>query len=106
MRIYTISGDECFSTLDNNGYILYYFTANWCKPCQSIWNDIIEISDRYTTILFYKIDIDDEDNNEICEKCNIKSIPSFFLFNNRNFIQKMEGANIDRLKDILDKIKG
>ena len=66
--ISVISGDECFTSLDNEGYILYYFTASWCGPCQRIWEDFLKLTESYQ-IIFFKIDISDDENNEICEKC-------------------------------------
>ena len=86
-----ISGDECFNKLDEQGYLVYYFTASWCKPCQRILGDIIKLSedDNYN-VSFYKIEITDEDNNEICEKCGIKSVPSFLLFKDRTYIDRLK----------------
>jgi thiol-disulfide isomerase/thioredoxin len=98
-----ISGDECFSTLDNEGYILYYFTASWCGPCQRIWEEFLELSKKYNTILFFKIDISDEDNTEICEKCTVDSVPSFLLFKDRSFIERVVGANLKTLEEMLNK---
>ena len=98
-----ISGDECFSTLDNEGYILYYFTASWCGPCQRIWEEFLELSKKYNTILFFKIDISDEDNTEICEKCTVDSVPSFLLFKDRTFIERVVGANLKTLEEMLNK---
>tara|TARA_Y100000996_G_scaffold337921_1_gene274683 strand:- start:1457 stop:1765 length:309 start_codon:yes stop_codon:yes gene_type:complete len=98
-----ISGDECFSTLDNEGYILYYFTASWCGPCQRIWEEFLELSKKYNTILFFKIDISDEDNTEICEKCTVDSVPSFLLFKDRSFIERVVGANLKSLEEMLNK---
>ena len=69
--IEVISGDECFTTLDKEGYILYYFTASWCGPCQQIWDNFVKLTQTYNNILFFKIDVSDEDNSEICEKCNV-----------------------------------
>ena len=98
-----ISGDECFNKLDEQGYLVYYFTASWCKPCQRILGDIIKLSedDNYN-VSFYKIEITDEDNNEICEKCNISSVPSFLLFKDRNFIDRVNGANREKLMDMIN----
>jgi len=98
-----ISGNECFTSLDEEGYILYYFTATWCKPCQRIWNDFLELSKKYSNILFFKIDISDEDNTEICEKCSIDSVPSFLLFKDRMYIERIVGANLKSVEGMLNK---
>ena len=60
-----ISGDDCFRVLDNKEFILFYFTASWCQPCQRVYPDIIKIIKELNTnkVLFYKIDISDDDNN-------------------------------------------
>jgi|TARA_Y100000996_G_scaffold414554_1_gene405795 thiol-disulfide isomerase/thioredoxin len=98
-----ISGDECYTKLDNEGYILYYFTASWCGPCQRIWEDFQKMSGEYENILFFKIDISDEENTEICEKCNIDSVPSFLLFKDRNYIERITGANLQSVGEMLNK---
>jgi len=98
-----ISGDECYTTLDQEEYILYYFTASWCGPCQRIWDDFLKLSENYSNILFFKIDISDDDNTEICESCNVDSVPSFLLFKNRNFIERVVGANLKVVEDMLNK---
>ena len=98
-----ISGDECFSSLDNEGFILYYFTASWCGPCQRIWEDFLKLTDRYPNILFFKIDISEDENNEICEKCNVDSVPSFLLFKDRTYIERITGANLEAVSIMLNK---
>ncbi len=103
VKMEVISGDTCFSTLDQTGYILYYFTASWCGPCQRIWNDFLELSKKYSNILFFKIDISDEENTEICEKCKVDSVPSFLLFKDRTYIGRIVGANLKGLEEMLKK---
>lgn len=98
-----ISGDECFTSLDNEGFILYYFTASWCGPCQRIWEDFLKLTDRYPNILFFKIDISEDENNEICEKCNVDSVPSFLLFKDRTYIERITGANLEAVSIMLNK---
>ena len=101
--ISVISGDECFTSLDNEGYILYYFTASWCGPCQRIWEDFLKLTDSYSNILFFKIDISDDENNEICEKCKVESVPSFLLFKDRTYIERITGANLQAVSTMLNK---
>ena len=98
------SGDECFTTLDNENYILYYFTATWCGPCQRIWDDFQQLTNEYNNILFFKIDISEDDNNEICEKCNVNSVPSFLLFKDRNYMGGITGADLEKSKEMLNKL--
>jgi len=62
-----ISGDDCFRVLDKPEYIFFYFTASWCGPCQRILPDLNTLIHKLEEfpIEFYKIDIDDSDNDEI-----------------------------------------
>ena len=103
-----IVGDDCFKTLDLKQYIFYYFTASWCGPCQAIAPEIKKLSEELDPdiIRFFKIDIDEEDNNEICDKCQIKSVPSFLLFKDRTYLNRVNGADINSIKKmILDNVK-
>lgn len=100
-----IKGDDCFRKLDLNQYIIFYFTASWCAPCQKIAPEIIKLSNQLDSdkIIIFKIDIDNEENNEICEKCNITSVPSFLIFKNRNYLDRVKGANLEKIKEMIGK---
>ena len=106
-----LSGDDCFRALDIDDYVFFYFTASWCGPCQRILpelNELIKALDSQP-IRFYKIDIDDDENDELCEKCKVESVPSFLLFKNREFLSRTQGADIrgilNMLQDKCDFIK-
>ena len=100
-------GDDCFRVLDKEQYIIFYFTASWCKPCQSIYPDLLKIIEKIDNqkILMYKIDIDEDNNNEICEKCNVKSVPTFLLFKNRSLVSNTSGANIQNVINMINNCK-
>ena len=97
-----VSGDDCFRVLDDSKMVLFYFTASWCGPCQRISPKVEElsnkISDRVNT---YKISIDDDENSEICEKCQIKSVPTFILFKNRSSLGIINGGKLDELINLI-----
>ena len=101
-----INGDKCFKVLDQEKYIFFYFGASWCGPCQQIFPKIKSLSDSYDNniISFYKIDIDLEENKLFTNKCEIKVVPSFLLFNGRNFINRLKGNNIEGVKNMINNV--
>ena len=92
-----ISGNECFHALDNKEYIFFYFGATWCNPCNQISPKIMELSQKYdpNLIKFFKIDLDNKENKEIIQKCEIKVIPSFLIFKERTFLGRGKGGDIN-----------
>ena len=93
-----VSGDDCFRVLDDSKMVLFYFTASWCGPCQRISPKVEELSNKISEkVNTYKISIDDDENSEICEKCQIKSVPTFILFKNRSSLGIINGGKLDEL---------
>tara|TARA_Y100000590_G_scaffold425594_1_gene533758 strand:+ start:2290 stop:2733 length:444 start_codon:yes stop_codon:yes gene_type:complete len=99
-------GERCFQILDNKEYIFFYFGASWCKPCQEILPLMEDLIREYDPeiIKFYKIDIDNEENKLICEKCKIKVVPSFLLFKGRTFINRTKGNNISSIREMINSV--
>ena len=99
-----LSGDDCFRKLDESYYILFYFTASWCGPCQRIYPHLVNLMNTYdkNIIQCFKIDIDDDENQELCEKLNIKSVPTFILLKDRNYIDQCQGANIENIQALIE----
>jgi len=90
--------------LDTDKYILLFFTASWCGPCKKIYPDLEELYKKLDKkiIEFYKIQIDDDDNEEICEIFKVESVPSFYLMKNKECINTLKGADINGIKKMLN----
>ena len=75
-------------------YLLFYFTAKWCGPCQKIKPMILKLKEGLKTekVKFYMIDIDD--NDDLCEKCKVTSVPTFILFKDKKEVGQTKGASI------------
>ena len=83
---------------------LLYFTASWCGPCQKIKPFLEKLSDKLKengeyNIEFYKIDIDK--NEDFCNKCDIKSVPTFFIMNGKDLLSSLNGSNKTKLSEII-----
>jgi len=82
-------------------YLLFYFTAKWCGPCQTIKPMILKLKEGLQTdnVKFYMIDIDE--NDDLCEKCNVSSVPTFILFKDKKEVGQTKGANIVPVAELI-----
>ena len=58
-----ITEDNIRAIINQDEYLLFYFTAKWCGPCQKIKPMILKLKDGLKTdkLKFYMIDIDEND---------------------------------------------
>lgn len=96
-----ITEDNIREIINQPEYLLFYFTAKWCGPCQKIKPMILKLKEGLNTdkIKFYMIDIDD--NDELCEKCNVTSVPTFILFKDKKEVGQCKGANIVPVAELI-----
>jgi len=100
-----ISGFEKFSECINcEKYILLFFTASWCGPCKRIYPQLEELYKKMDKdiIKIYKINIDDDENEKMCNIFKVESVPSFFLLKNKECINNIKGADINGIKKMLN----
>ena len=62
----------------NNNFLLVDFYAQWCGPCKKIAPVLHNMSDKYTTVTFLKVDIDAVP--ELKDDFSISAMPTFMLF--------------------------
>lgn len=81
--------------------VIVDFTATWCGPCQMIGPVFEELSGKYDTVLFLKVDVDAQ--TEVAALCNISSMPTFQVFQNGAKVDQMIGANKASLTALVEK---
>lgn len=67
---------------------VFYFTADWCQPCKKV-KPIVEDMKK-EGFEFQIIDVDYEQS--LVKKFEIRSVPTFILFENGKEIDRMVGA--------------
>lgn len=100
-----ISGFEEFKKcIMDEKYILLFFTASWCGPCKKIYPELEELYKKLNTdlIKFYKLQIDDDENDKICKIYKVESVPSFYLMKDKKCINTLKGANMEGIKGMLN----
>ena len=96
-----ITDDNIREIINQEEYLLFYFTAQWCGPCQKIKPMILKLKEGLKTekVKFYMIDIDD--NDDLCEKCSVTSVPTFILFKDKKELGQTNGANIVPVAELI-----
>ena len=96
-----ITEDNVRDIINQSEYLLFYFTAKWCGPCQKIKPMILKLKEGLKTekVKFYMIDIDD--NDDLCEKCKVTSVPTFILFKDKKSIGSTKGSNIVPVAELI-----
>lgn len=69
---------------------ILYFTADWCQPCKKVKPIVEELNREYFPGMFQIIDVDIE--KEMAKSFELKSVPTFILFENNNEINRLVGA--------------
>lgn len=89
---------------DKECHLLFYFTAKWCGPCQNIKPSIQKLSeDADTSILeIYMIDIDE--NEDMANEFQIRSVPTFHLYHKRELKGQVNGTNKAEIQGLINKI--
>ena len=86
-------GDEC--------YLLFYFTAKWCGPCQRIKPLLQKISEGSDSSKLKVFMIDIDENEDLASNFNIISVPTFYLYKKKELIGQTGGADIKKVQELL-----
>lgn len=71
------------------------FSAVWCNPCNILKKTFEEVlkMEEFKNIEVIELDVDDVNNNELCFKHQVRSIPTLVMLDeNDNVINKVMGA--------------
>lgn len=71
------------------------FHAKWCGPCKQIAPVYEQLSNKYTDIVFLKVDVDV--CKETSERFNIEAMPTFFFVRNQQPLGQVRGADPQKL---------
>ncbi|BDX52448.1 thioredoxin family protein [Metamycoplasma equirhinis] len=81
------------------GKAIVAFRATWCPPCQMIGPELKQISENSNDINVFDFDVDQ--NREFAHEMGVSSIPSLFIYQNGQFVQKTTGyLPADELKKL------
>ena len=77
-----------YKKVTEKGTNVIYVSAAWCGPCKVFSPIVEEASKSFSTI--WKADADE--NTELCEEYNIRSIPTLLFFKDGELVKTKTGS--------------
>jgi len=96
---------EFYEVLDNSGMkpVIVDFYATWCGPCKMIAPMFESLEKNYNSaITFIKVDVDEAE--EIAEKYQVTSLPTFMVFWEKKPHKTVTGANVKVLERLVESL--
>ncbi|XP_010543150.1 PREDICTED: thioredoxin H9-like [Tarenaya hassleriana] len=91
------SWDQKLAESSRDGKIVIAnFSATWCGPCRMVAPFYIELSEKYPSLMFLLVDVDEL--SDFSSSWDIKATPTFFFLKNGEQIGRLVGANKPELQ--------
>ncbi|KAG1338931.1 thioredoxin H4-1 [Cocos nucifera] len=89
--------DEKIADANKDGkLVVANFSASWCGPCRMMAPVYAELSEKYPSLMFLTIDVDEL--VDFSSSWDIRATPTFFFLKDGQQLDKLVGANRPELE--------
>lgn len=82
---------EIFAEFVQSPAALIDFYATWCGPCRNMLRELDKFAEDHPEIKVGKINIEDENNQQLVARYDVSTIPSIYLFVNGSPVKHLSG---------------
>jgi thioredoxin 1 len=96
--------ERLYNKYQKKKLIIVKFWAPWCKPCKKIAPKIEELAVKHSAkVLIVSVNADNEECEAIKDTYKVSSLPTFIVLKDGIAINKIVGADEDKLKRVISK---
>ncbi len=104
MATVTLNKDNFESTITGSDTVFVDFWASWCGPCMQFGPIFEAASEEHGDIVFGKVDT--EDQQELAQSFNIRSIPTLMVFRENVLLYSQPGSLPQEMfTDLIGQVK-
>lgn len=94
--------EDYLSVTDTSKKIIIDFNADWCGPCRNIKPLFNSLADSNPSVKFVSVNVDNAP--DISQNLGIQAMPTFVAIHNGAEIDRLQGADPTRLKQMVEKL--
>lgn len=103
MAVISIGSAEAFSRVKSSPKpVIIDFKASWCGPCQYLGPIFKEMSEKYSDVGFFSVDVDDLSDVAMSE--GVSSMPTIIAYQNGRLVQKVVGADPNAIERMIQSL--
>ncbi|KAA6409230.1 MAG: thioredoxin [Lasallia pustulata] len=88
----------------NPGLMVIDCFATWCGPCKQIAPKVVTLSNIFSSVRFFKLDVDEVP--DVAQELSIRAMPTFLLFKDGERAGEVVGASEKALEAAIVKAGG
>ena len=79
-----------FNEAVSEGVVLVDFWADWCMPCKMLATIIDELAEKYDSVSFFKVNVDEEGG--LAADFGVLGIPTIIIFKDGEVVETLVGV--------------
>ncbi|VDN09708.1 unnamed protein product [Dibothriocephalus latus] len=84
------------------GAVIVDFYATWCGPCKRLAPMLDKLAEDTKDVVFLKVDVDN--HQALAESSEVTSMPTIIGYKNGAVIDRVLGANIEKVTEMVKKL--